>query len=62
VSWSLEDTKTRKRELRALVKAAVELKYTKDTKLILLTMNESCVEEVDGVKVDVLNVLEWLLF
>jgi len=62
VSWSLEDAKTRKRELRALVKAASELKYTKDTKLMLLTMNESCVEEVDGVNVDVLNVLEWLLF
>ena len=61
VSVTLEDEKTRKRELRALVKASQELKYTKDMKLMLITMDESSVEVVDGFEVEIVNVLEWLL-
>jgi len=61
VSLTLEDEKTRKRELRALVKASQELKYTEDMKLWLITMDESSVEVVDGFEIELLNVLEWLL-
>ena len=61
VSQTLKDEKTKKRELRALVKASAELKYTKETKLWLITMDESSVEVVDGVEIEVVNVLEWLL-
>jgi len=61
VSQTLKDEKTKKRELRALVKASAELKYTKETKLWLITMDESSVEMVDGVEIEVMNVLEWLL-
>ncbi len=61
VSQTLKDAKTKKRELRALAKASAELKYTKETKLWLITMDESSVEVMDGVEIEVLNVLEWLL-
>jgi predicted AAA+ superfamily ATPase len=61
VSKTLKDEKTKKRELRALIKASVELKYTQESKLWLITMDESSVEVIDGVEIEVLNVLEWLL-
>jgi hypothetical protein len=61
VSLTLEDEKTKKRELRALVKSAIELKHTSHTKLMLLTMDESIIEEFDGVEIEVVNVFEWLL-
>jgi len=61
VSWSLEDKKTKKRELRALAKSAVELKQTMNIRLMLLTMDASSHEEVDGVEVEILNIFEWLL-
>jgi len=61
VSLTLEDEKTKKRELRALVKSATELKHTSHTKLMLLTMDESIIEEFDGVEIEVVNVFEWLL-
>lgn len=61
VSVTLEDAKTKKRELRALLKASQELKYTDGTKLLLITMDESSIEVVDGVEIEVVNVLEWLL-
>ncbi|HIP29234.1 MAG TPA: ATP-binding protein [Sulfurospirillum arcachonense] len=60
-SLTLEDEKTRKRELRALVKASQELKYTKDMKLMLITMDESSIEVVDGFEIEIVNVLEWLI-
>jgi len=62
VSLTLEDEKTKKRELRALVKSAIELKHTSHTKLMLLTMDESIVEEFAGVEIEVVNVFEWLLY
>ena len=62
VSLTVKDEKTKKRELRALAKSAIELKHTNDTKLMLLTMDESIIEEFDGVKIEVINVFEWLLF
>jgi hypothetical protein len=61
VSQTLKDEKTKKRELRALAKASVELKYTKETKLWLITMDESSIEVIDGIEIEILNILEWLL-
>ena len=61
VSLTLEDEKTKKRELRALVKSATELKHTHDTKLMLLSMDESSSETFDGIEIEILNIFEWLL-
>ena len=61
VSQTLQNEKTKKRELRALVKASSELKYTQDMKLLLITMDESSIEVVEGVEIEVINVLEWLV-
>jgi len=62
VSLTIEDEKTKKRELRSLVKSATELKHTSDTKLMLLTMDESSTEAFDGIKIEIVNIFEWLLF
>lgn len=61
VSQTIKDEKTKKRELRSLVKSSIELKFTKDTKLWLLTMDESETIEVDEYEIDIINILEWLL-
>ncbi len=61
VSLTLENEKTRTRELRALVKASQELQYSEDMKLWLITMDESSVEVIDGFEIELINVLEWLL-
>ena len=61
VSQTLVDERTKKRELRALVKALKELAYTEDTKLLLITMDDGCVDLGDGGEIEVMNVLEWLL-
>jgi len=62
VSQTLQDEKTKKRELRALVKASDELKHSENINLLLLTMDVSHEEKVDGITIKVINVLEWLLF
>ncbi|MEA3455790.1 MAG: ATP-binding protein [Campylobacterota bacterium] len=62
VSQAIADEKTKKRELRALVKAHDELEYTDNTKLWLLTMDQSRTEEVGGKSIEVMNIIEWLLF
>jgi len=62
VSHTLSDAKTKKRELRALVKASDELKHSDNIKLSLLTMDASYEETVDDRTIEVLNILEWLLF
>ena len=36
-------------------------KFTKDTKLWLLTMDESETIEIDEYEIDIINILEWLL-
>ena len=61
VSYQLSDEKTKKRELRSLLKAALELKYSDNTQLILFTMDSSSQEIIDGKKVKIINILEWLL-
>ena len=61
VSQTLSDDKTKKRELRALVKASDELNHSENIELIVLTMDVSYVEIVDGKTIEVVNILEWLL-
>jgi len=62
VSQTISDDKTKKRELRALIKAADELKHADHTELYLLTMDESYTENINGRTIEVINILEWLLF
>ena len=61
VSKTISDEKTKKRELRALVKASTELKYSQDINLVLLTMDKSYTETFDDIMIEVVNVVEWLL-
>nr|WP_289510057.1 ATP-binding protein [Desulfovulcanus ferrireducens] len=62
VCLSLQDEKTKKREFRSLVKAKAELKYTDNIRLSVLTKDSSRVEMFEGEKIEVVNVLEWLLW
>ncbi|WP_294959282.1 ATP-binding protein [Sulfurovum sp.] len=62
VSHTLSDAKTKKRELRALIKASDELQRSNEIQLSLLTMDPSSEEIVDDKKIQIINVLEWLLF
>jgi len=61
VSKTISDEKTKKRELRALVKASTELKYSQDINLVLLTMDKSYTETFDDTMIEVVNIVEWLL-
>jgi len=61
VSQTLEDKKTKQRELRALIKAKNELKASDDAKLYIITMDDSSVEFIDNIQIDIINILEWLL-
>ena len=61
VSQTLVNEKTKKRELRSLVKASDELAHSENVALLLLTMDETRTELVDGKRVEVVNILEWLL-
>ena len=61
VSHTLTDEKTKKRELRALLKASQELQHANAPKLLLITMDASQEVTVEGVKIDIVNILEWLL-
>ncbi len=61
VSLTLKDEKVKKREIRSLLKAKKELEYTDDTKLMIITTDESKVEKVENVEIEIVNVIEWLL-
>lgn len=61
VSQTLLDEKTKKRELRALLKASHELKQSPDIDLTIVTMDASHEETIDGCVIKIVNVLEWLL-
>ncbi len=52
---------SKKRELRALVKASDELKHSKNINLLLLTMDESCTDTIDDKTIKIVNIIEWLL-
>lgn len=61
VSATLKNEKTKKRELRALSKASNELKFADEVELMILTMDENGSEEIDGKKIKILNIIQWLL-
>lgn len=58
VAMSLEDPDTRKREIKALVKAT---KHVRCSHLILITWEEEGQEEIDDLKIDILPIWKWLL-
>ncbi len=61
VSQTLSDKKTKRRELRALVKASKELTQGNPIDLVLITMDASGEETIDGLAIRIINILEWLL-
>ena len=60
VSKSLQNEKTKKRELNALFKTAKELKLKEDMQLIVLTEDETSVIEENDFSIEIINILEWL--
>ena len=59
---SIKDEKTKKREIRSLIKAYSDFKYHQDDiELILITMDRSSTEEIDGKIIKIINILEWLI-
>jgi predicted AAA+ superfamily ATPase len=60
VSLNLNDEKTKKREIRSLLKAKKELKC--DCKLIILTLDEDEILNIENKTVYIKNVIKWLLF
>ena len=62
VSYTLSNSGTKKRELRALVKASDELEHSGGIELIMLTLDSSNEEIIDGKTIRIVNILEWLLF
>ncbi|BCD62092.1 hypothetical protein NitYY0826_C0961 [Nitratiruptor sp. YY08-26] len=60
VSVTLSDEKTLKREIRSLIKAKQELRC--DAKLMILTMAESRKMNIENEEVEIVNIIQWLLF
>jgi len=58
VSLSLEDEKTKKREIRALLTASKNLKAKK---LTIITLNSQEVMEIESLTINVVSVLDWIL-
>ena len=58
VTLSLEDPTTRKREIKALIKASNHL-HCKN--LMIITWDEESKEEIDGVSIDLIPIWRWLL-
>lgn len=58
VSLSLEDPTTRKREIKALIKASAHLQCKK---LMIITWEEESTEEIDGLTIDIIPIWKWLL-
>ena len=59
VSKTLENEETRKRELRVFKEAQKELKG--DLKMMIITFDSSEIIEYDGLKIEIINILEFLL-
>ncbi len=57
VSLSMEDQKTRNREIKALIEAAAQLDCKK---LTIITLNESDTIETNGSTIQVVPVIEWI--
>lgn len=61
VCQEMGDPKTRNREIRALCRAAVEIPYARDARLLILSQGPGEVIRQDGLKIEVQDVIEWLL-
>lgn len=62
VSANIDSSETRKREVRALVRAATELGFADEAGgLLLLTVGKNETVESEGKIIDIRNVVEWLL-
>ncbi len=59
VSATLEDEKTRQRECRVFAIAKRELKS--DIRASIITLDETQTLEYDGIEIEVVNILEWLV-
>lgn len=53
--------KTRNREIRALFKAAVDIPYAHDAKLLILSKGPGEVIRHEGMEIQVVDVIEWLI-
>ena len=63
VSWTINDDKTFKRELRGLIKACNELQIQNiNINLIVLTMDKTRQLNLDDKQINIKNVIEWLIF
>jgi len=61
VCREMSDPKTRNREIRALCRAAVDIPYARDAQLLILSQGPGEVIRQDGLEIQVVDVIEWLL-
>jgi predicted AAA+ superfamily ATPase len=61
VCREMGDPKTRNREIRALCRAAVDIPYARDARLLVLTQGPEEVVLHDGLEIQVVDVIGWLL-
>ena len=61
VCQEMSDSKTRNREIRALCKAAAEIPHAQDARLMILTQGSGEVIQQDGLEIQVVDVIGWLL-
>ncbi len=62
VCYNFENKKTFEREVRALLKAANELKFAEQSELLILTLENSQKLFIENKEIKIKNVIEWLLF
>jgi len=61
VCREMGDPKTRNREIRAICRAAVDIPYARDAQLLILSQGPAEVIRQDGLGIQVVDVIEWLL-
>jgi predicted AAA+ superfamily ATPase len=61
VCQEMSDPKTRNREIRALCRAAVDIPHARDARLLILSNGQGEVIRQDGLEIQVVDVIEWLL-
>lgn len=61
VCQEMTDPKTRNREIRALCKAVAEIPFAKDARLIILSHGVNDIILQDGLEIQLINVISWLL-
>jgi hypothetical protein len=61
VCREMGDPGTRNREIRALCRAAGDIPYAGDAQLLILSQGPAEVIRQDGLEIQVVDVIEWLL-